>query len=77
MAFDFCRTDTEDKQMEQGWNAFWESGSVTDYLAYCKVDGKERAPQVGRQEVQREVKSYGTVRDTDRDGLDCHAGGRL
>ena len=52
MAFDFCRTDTEDKQMEQGWNAFWESGSVTDYLAYCKVDGKERVPRVGRQEEQ-------------------------
>lgn len=64
---------TEDKQMEQGFDTFWESGKISDYLAYCTAQ-KQRDV---RQERQKEVSTYGTIRDTDRNGFDFHAGGRI
>jgi hypothetical protein len=57
--------------MEKTWERFWQTGKVTDYLAYCGTG------TAGTQMEQKEQKTYGTAGGIDRDGLKCHAGGRL
>ncbi|MGN1166104.1 MAG: hypothetical protein ACI4S2_06760 [Lachnospiraceae bacterium] len=53
--------------MEKNWEAFWMTGKVTDYLAYC--DDKRH----NCQDVQREQMSYGTISCVDGHSPKCYA----
>lgn len=59
--------------MEDKWENFWNSGRVTDYLAY-RDDRESGTGNFNKERIEgKEPGAYGTVRGTDRDGSDGHA----
>lgn len=54
--------------MEKTWENFWQTGSITDYLAY-----RNKSSESLSSKEQKEQTGYGTVRNTYRDGADSNA----
>lgn len=60
----------EKRDSEKNWDNFWLSGRIDDYLHYRS--------SVGSSDKHKEdVKTHGTVSDSDRDGANGHANFRI
>ena len=58
------------------WKNFELSGKISDYLTY-RQSTAEKAAKEAAEQLERGTGSYGTERDSDRDGVKCHADWRV
>ena len=58
----------EEVAMEKAWENFWQTGKITDYLAY-----RNQSSESLSSKEQKKQTGYGTVRNTYRDGADRNA----
>lgn len=60
----------EKRDSEKNWDNFWLSGRIDDYLHY-------RSCAYSSDKHKEDVKTHGTVSDSDRDGTNGHANFRI